>query len=267
VIALFCGIFLFRGKPSCPKPPACEAVEDETRLSAAGPMEVTTAGDAGSSRPTADTGSGERPAKDAEPAGEAAASDAVPASEEATVPEEPDAAPSPADAGRAEERDAGASRAEDRAGAPRDTGRVSGEDTTRPTPAEATPPRTDTGGGGTDDVARANELVTQGDQALAARNLSGARSAYEEALGLQPNNNRAKIGLGRVAFQEGDFEEAVRWLEPIYRNQGNMDLGAAYVRLGRLQDAKTQFEKLLERNPNNASAQSALDAVNRQLGQ
>ena len=46
-----------------------------------------------------------------------------------------------------------------------------------------------------------------------------------------------------------------------------MDLGAAYVRLGRLGDAKGQFEKLLERNPNNAAAQSALDAVNRQLGQ
>ena len=70
-----------------------------------------------------------------------------------------------------------------------------------------------------------------------------------------------------MAFQQGNFEETVRYLEPVYRNQGNMDLGVAYVRLGRLPDAKRQFEKLVERNPNNTDAQRALDAVNRQLGE
>jgi tetratricopeptide (TPR) repeat protein len=147
--------------------------------------------------------------------------------------------------------------------------------------AETRPPATDAGTrdtarppaetGGTapaaDNIARANELVGQGDAALGARNFDAARAAYLEALGLQPANNRAKIGLGRAAFQQGDFEEAVRYLEPIYRNQGNMDLGVAYVRLGRLPDAKAQFEKLVERNPNNQDAVRALEAVNRQLGQ
>jgi len=127
-----------------------------------------------------------------------------------------------------------------------------------------------TGGGGSvsaEDLARANELVSQGDAAFAARNFAAAQSAYQEALRLHPQNNRAKIGLGRTAFQQGNFADAVRYLEPIYRNQGNMDLGMAYVRVGRLEDARRQFEKLLERNPNHTDAQRALEAVRRQLGQ
>ncbi|MBI5488889.1 MAG: protein kinase [Deltaproteobacteria bacterium] len=261
VIAFFCAMFLFRGKvPSCPKPPACETVAtvgepESPRVSAAGPMEVTAVGDAGA---------------------EAAPRDAETAAVEVAEEPEQDAGAPAVEAAEEPERDAGGTVAD--AGTPpsrdvsrpvtQDAGRPPERDVSRPAEQDtAQPPRPEAGGGGADNAARANELVTQGDQALGARDLSGARAAYEEALQLQSNNNRAKIGLGRVAFQEGNFEEAVRWLEPIYRNQGNMDLGAAYVRLGRLGDAKAQFEKLLERNPNNAAAQSALDAVNRQLGQ
>ncbi|MBI5499744.1 MAG: protein kinase [Deltaproteobacteria bacterium] len=270
VIAFFCAMFLFRGKaPACPKAPACETVASaagpgEPRLSAAGPMEVTAVGDAGASAPAA---------RDAEePAVEAASEpepDAGAPAVEAAVEPAADSGGAAADAGTAPEREVSRPAAQDAGRAPeRDVVRPSGQDAARPAEEDAAqPPRPEAGGGGADNAARATELVTQGDQALGARNFSAARAAYEEALQLQPGNNRAKIGLGRVAFQEGNFEEAVRWLEPIYRNQGNMDLGAAYVRLGRLPDAKAQFEKLLERNPNNAAAQSALDAVNRQLGQ
>jgi TolA-binding protein len=45
-----------------------------------------------------------------------------------------------------------------------------------------------------------------------------------------------------------------------------MMLGVIYTRLGRLQDAKRQFERVLRRTPNSVEAQRALEAVNRQLG-
>jgi serine/threonine-protein kinase len=268
VITFFCAMFLFRGKPTpCPpaaaadQAPSADAGPSSPRLTAEGPMQVTTVGDAGTTAPAVDAGS-------ASPSADASA-----APDEAPIPSvEEDAAPPPS---------------ADAAPAPQDTARTS-QDTARTpdraTPAfdaETRPPATDVAArdtdrppaetGGTtpaaDSIARANELVGQGDAALGARNFDAARAAYQEALGLQPANNRAKIGLGRAAFQQGDFEEAVRYLEPIYRNQGNMDLGVAYVRLGRLQDAKAQFEKLVERNPNNQDAVRALEAVNRQLGQ
>lgn len=106
-------------------------------------------------------------------------------------------------------------------------------------------------------------LVAAGNRALGARQFSRARMLFRQALQLDPTNRAARTGMGRVAFQQGQFEEAVRYLEPLYRNQGNMDLGVAYVRVGRRDDARRQFEKLLDRNPANADARRALDALNR----
>lgn len=106
-------------------------------------------------------------------------------------------------------------------------------------------------------------LVAAGNRALASRQLGRARMLFRQALQIDPTNRAARTGMGRVAFQQGQFEEAVRYLEPIYRNQGNMDLGVAYVRVGRRDDARRQFQKLLDRNPANADARRALDALNR----
>ncbi|MBN1774483.1 MAG: protein kinase [Deltaproteobacteria bacterium] len=109
----------------------------------------------------------------------------------------------------------------------------------------------------------AASLVAAGNRALNSRQLSRARALFRQALQRDPTNRAARTGMGRAAFQQGQFQEAVRYLEPIYRNQGNMDLGVAYVRVGRRDDARRQFEKLLDRNPNNADARRALDALNR----
>jgi serine/threonine-protein kinase len=246
------------------------------------PEVVATAADAGTTE-SAEPPVEPPPVKDepdvAPPVAEAAGS-ATPADASSSAldaePAAPEAQPPvPADAGRlATETTAGAADAgrppADRA-ASAEAGPPPAGDTGRPVEVRADAGRPETGGssGGVspEDLAQANELVAQGDTALAARDFGGARSAYEQALRLHPQNNRAKIGLGRTAFQQGNFEDAVRYLEPIYRNQGNMDLGMAYVRVGRLGDAKRQFEKLLERNPNNSDAQRALEAVQRQLGE
>jgi hypothetical protein len=53
------------------------------------------------------------------------------------------------------------------------------------------------------------------------------------------------------------FAEAVlRYLAPIYRGRGNIELGVAYVRVNRLQDAKQQFERIPARDPGAEDARS-----------
>ncbi|MBN1769888.1 MAG: protein kinase [Deltaproteobacteria bacterium] len=241
---------------------AADAGPTDPRLTAAGPMQVSLVVD----------GNGGPGGESEEEAGSAAAEDAEavpPAEAEPTTPADADLAGTdvqalPADA--ATESADSARRPADRT-APADAGVTTASEAGRPADVRPDSGRSGTSSVSAEDLARANELVSEGDAGLAARNFAGARAAYEEALRLHPQNSRAKIGLGRTAFQQGNFEDAVRYLEPIYRNQGNMDLGMAYVRVGRLGDAKRQFEKLLERNPNNSDAQRALDAVRRQLGE
>jgi Flp pilus assembly protein TadD len=262
VIVFFLARFMGRPDRASPAAPPCEpqatgtdaGTASDPRLTAEGPMQVSVVVDAGGPDVPAQEAEGATPQED-QASAPADATDATPSdAEQAAV----DTAPAPTDMTAAPADRAVA--ADARTTATADAGR-------------AVDARTDTGRVGTagsvsaEDLARANELVTQGDAALAARDFGGARAAYQEALQLHPQNNRAKIGLGRAAFQQGNFEEAVQYLQPIYRNQGNMDLGMAYVRVGRLGDAQRQFEKLLERNPNNTDAQRALEAVNRQLGQ
>jgi len=107
-------------------------------------------------------------------------------------------------------------------------------------------------------------MVQLGNRALAARRLDTAREAYENALALDSQDRAARLGMGRTAFQQGLFEEAVTYLEPIFRHRGSMDLGLAYMRVNRIDDAKQQFALVLARDPSNADAARALQDV---LGQ
>jgi hypothetical protein len=109
-------------------------------------------------------------------------------------------------------------------------------------------------------------LVALADHAMALRDFDKARQLYFDVLDIRPGFRRARAGIGKIAFQEGDFEEACRFLEPLYAERGNMMLGVIYTRLNRLRDARHQFERILRRTPNSVEAQRALEAVNRQLG-
>ncbi|MBI5489689.1 MAG: protein kinase [Deltaproteobacteria bacterium] len=137
--------------------------------------------------------------------------------------------------------------------------------------ADATLVRTPDAPADPDDVptgASAEELkriavhwVQQGNTELRGRQFAQARASFERALRFDPRSREARIGLGRIAFQQGQFAEAVRYLEPMFRGRGNMELGIAYVRVGRPGDAKAQFQKILERDPGNADAQRALGSL------
>ena len=109
----------------------------------------------------------------------------------------------------------------------------------------------------------AKHWATVGLEQLSARQFAQARASFERSLLFDPRNREARVGLGRTAFQQSRFEEAVRYLEPIYRQRGYMLLGIAYVRVGRTADARDQFQKILERDPGQADAQRALRSLPR----
>jgi serine/threonine-protein kinase len=273
IILFFLALFFFR-RPAEPaaafvagtSPPHADAGDTSpgSRVVATGEMQVT--GDEDPRPPETSDGG----ATGEEPAGDGSFADA--GSEAGSEPEETADAETPGSTREADVRAAPA----DAVVRPADVGSPSRDveaappardagTTTPPRDAGATTPPRDAGTT-TADLEASNAKVEEGDRALGQRNYAAARAAFEEALRLNSRNNRARIGLGRTAFQQQDFETAVTYLEGPYRNQGNMELGTAYVRVGRLADAKRQFELLLERSPDNEAARRALDAVLRQMG-
>jgi serine/threonine protein kinase len=103
--------------------------------------------------------------------------------------------------------------------------------------------------------------VRAGNRALAARRFDEAQEAYAGALSLDAEDRGARLGMGRTAAQQGRFDVAVTYLEPLLRERGSMELGMAYLRLDRIADAKQQFELVLARDPSNADAARALESI------
>lgn len=79
------------------------------------------------------------------------------------------------------------------------------------------------------------ELAQQGD-------LPGAQAAFERAVELKPNYERARSNLATIAFQRGEYETAtaqLRWLVMQYPNNQNyqFDLAQNLVSQARYNDA------------------------------
>jgi tetratricopeptide (TPR) repeat protein len=119
------------------------------------------------------------------------------------------------------------------------------------------------------------ELVYDGWEALNAGSIEEARSDFEDAIELDPNHADAHNGLAGVAMGEGDLERAHELYRKAYelarRRLGTESpqafywwseletrpymrarhgLGITYWRLGEPEKAASEFEALLELNPN-----------------
>ncbi len=103
--------------------------------------------------------------------------------------------------------------------------------------------------------------VTLGNRALAERRFDEAQEQFAKALAIDAQDRASRLGMGRTAAQQGRFDTAVTYLEPLLRARGSVELGMAYVRLDRLDDAKEQFALVLARDPSNAEAARALESV------
>jgi predicted TPR repeat methyltransferase len=99
-----------------------------------------------------------------------------------------------------------------------------------------------------------------------AGDLAGAGDVYRRILQADPKQQDALHLLGLIAFQEGDYEEAVELMtEALGVNQvfpaAHNNLGAVFRAMGRLEDAADSFRKAIECQEDYAEAHFNLGNV------
>lgn len=112
--------------------------------------------------------------------------------------------------------------------------------------------------------------VRNGDEQRRRGDLGRARAYYEAARNVRPSGSEALTGLGHAELQGGNAQTAASLFRQA-AGQGYAEayigLGDAYRRLGRTQDARTAYERYLERlpgGPHAAIAQRHIDELRRQ---
>ncbi|MDP7205424.1 MAG: tetratricopeptide repeat protein [Pirellulaceae bacterium] len=81
-----------------------------------------------------------------------------------------------------------------------------------------------------------------------------------------PNDPAASLELGRLALDEGDYETAVHWLEPLVRKDlfntdARYTLASALREVGRVEDAQGHFDAVTEINDQLANASQMSEAI------
>ncbi len=119
---------------------------------------------------------------------------------------------------------------------------------------------------------RAARLLVRLGRARAASEPDAARSAFEEALRLDPGSVEARLALGDHQLEHGDTEAAIRtWTEVISaapeRNRlvrGRLE--RAYFDAGRFEEVSQLYERLLRRVPDDIGLAVALADIYRKKG-
>jgi hypothetical protein len=118
---------------------------------------------------------------------------------------------------------------------------------------------------------RQRNLIGEGKRLLAAHRYAAARDVFMRARDKGNQRGAAYTGLGQVAFQQGDFAGALKHAQKATTVGGGTDahllLGNCYFRLGRFQEASTEYRKVLAQRPGNAEARRNLEAAQKRLGQ
>jgi putative PEP-CTERM system TPR-repeat lipoprotein len=112
---------------------------------------------------------------------------------------------------------------------------------------------------GSDEDARAELLAPRGDAWLALDKQERARALYEKALRVRPDDAAAMIGMGRLAYLNGDPAAAYGWADRILaRDPKDIDALLFRAELLRAQDKAQQafetYDKVLALQPQHRSA-------------
>lgn len=93
---------------------------------------------------------------------------------------------------------------------------------------------------------RQEALVGMGNASLAREQIEKAKEEFESALEINSNSESAKAGLGKVALEQGNFEEAEEFLRPI-AEESTTEVGAeAQFYLGVINQRQEQYNAALE---------------------
>ena len=98
-----------------------------------------------------------------------------------------------------------------------------------------------------------------GDIYMGIQNFIEAKKTYKEAVFIDPKNSRAHALLGTLQSKDGEHDSAIKSLETaVALDNNNVDirynLALAYEVAGRKEEAKVQYEKVLESNPQHKEA-------------
>jgi protein O-mannosyl-transferase len=92
-----------------------------------------------------------------------------------------------------------------------------------------------------------------------------ARDNYEQALGLNPNQPNAYLGMGQLLEKQNQLDDAIRnysrSVELLPSDTGFLLLGHALESAGRRAEALAAYQTALKLSPENAEAQHAVDAL------
>ncbi len=120
------------------------------------------------------------------------------------------------------------------------------------------------------EVKRSNELVLQGLSALRSGKRQRAETLFHRALDQDHRSHRALDGLSQVHFARGNYQQAVSYGKRAVKLAGRrgsyrINLGDAYFKVFRYQEAKTEYRKAKDLGHRDARAR--LEKVKAKLGQ
>ncbi|MDH3656459.1 MAG: tetratricopeptide repeat protein, partial [Myxococcales bacterium] len=102
--------------------------------------------------------------------------------------------------------------------------------------------------------------MREGEAALAGGDYVKARALFESALESRPGSGDATDALGRVAFASDNYELSLRYFRSAAQRghpDGYYNLGRAYERLGRTDEAVSAYYTYLKRRPSGAHVAAA----------
>ena len=115
-------------------------------------------------------------------------------------------------------------------------------------------------------TASANDLLTEGFNALKSNRLDDAIAAISQALQQQPRNAKARELLGIAYSQKGMFQEAVEEFRRAISiapssASTHFNLGMTYEKMGRSDLAKGEYYQTVQCDPKHTRARQRLEAL------
>jgi len=116
-------------------------------------------------------------------------------------------------------------------------------------------------------------LFEEGEKYVKSREWNKAEETYRKVVGLAPESVKGHLYLGNIYFSQGRIEEAISQykkiieLSPKFNIGVHNNLGLAYLELKKVDLAREEFQKVLQVDPGNELAMSKLKEIDSRLRQ